>query len=82
LRKKIPNHHAFNNKGSKFSSFTKLKKTTPPKKKTWFTGLFEILDEIKPTKASNEQATKERKSKKSIDFLPHTKKNKKTKKQN
>jgi len=48
-------------------------KKQPPKKKTLFTGLFEILDEIKPTKASSEQATKERKSNKSIDFLPHTK---------
>jgi hypothetical protein len=50
-----------------------LKKTTP-KKKTWFTGLFEILDDIKPTKASSEQANKERKSHKSIDFLPPQKK--------
>jgi hypothetical protein len=68
FEKKIRNHHAFN-KGSKFGSFTNLKKQ-PQEKKTWLTGLFEILDEIKPTKASSEQATKERKSNKSIVFLP------------
>jgi hypothetical protein len=62
----------FNNKGSKFGSFTKLEKNNSrkTKKETSMTGLFEILDEIKPTKASSRQATKERKSNKSIDFLP------------
>ncbi len=57
FEKKIRNHHAFN-KGSKFGSFTNLKKQ-PQEKKTWLTGLFEILDEIKPTKAASHKGKEE-----------------------